>query len=642
MTVEHDSRGEFYRNPFGAVTCGTKITIRLAVEGVGIPNAIRLVIKEDKGDVYHTDMPYIFEIDEHSIYSVDITAPNVTGLLWYYFEIETNQGTVYYGNNSGCLGGKGEIYFSVPEKMFQITVYSASYKTPEWFKEGVAYQIFPDRFYNGNEDGTFLGDRQDIIKRNWNETPFYKAEQFGGEYKANDFFGGNLKGIMKKLPYLQELGISVIYLNPIFKAYSNHKYDTGDYSQIDPMFGDEDTFKELCAEAKKLGIRIILDGVFNHTGDNSLYFNRYGEYDSMGAYQSEKSPYYSWYRFADWPEVYESWWGMKTLPQCEETSEEYRKYILSGKEAIVKKWIKNGASGWRLDVVDELPDFFVKELRKNVKSVDEDAVIIGEVWEDASNKVAYDERREYFLGDELDSVMNYPMRSALIDFALCRSDAAEFDEKMMSIKENYPKPAYYSLLNMVSGHDVERIMTLMGGAASRHEVDREYQANFELDGYSLETARRRSILVLALQMTLPGVPCIFYGDEIGVQGYGDPFCRSTFPWNNINEIDYDGKMQKNYKDMIHLRKSSKAFSKGEYKCAYKNGAVYGFIRMYDDEKYIVAVNTSSVNSKIRLDAARFGVHDMENVFCTEEVHKSSDGIFYVDVPAIGVKIFACK
>lgn len=642
MTVEHNSREEFYRKPFGAVTCGTTITIRLSVGGVGIPNAIRLIIKEDKGETRQIDMPYIFEIDEHSIYSADIKMPDMPGLVWYYFEVETNQGTVYYGNNSRQLGGKGEISFGTLPNSFQITVYSENYKTPQWFKESIAYQIFPDRFYNGNDSGEFLGNRQDIIKRSWNETPFYKAEQFGGEYKANDFFGGNLKGIIKKLPYLEELGISVIYLNPIFQAYSNHKYDTGDYAQIDPMFGDEETFRELCKAAKEHGIRIILDGVFNHTGDNSRYFNKYGEYDSIGAYQSLSSPYYSWYRFMDWPDIYESWWGMTTLPQCEEHSEEYRDYILSGKNAIVKKWIKNGASGWRLDVVDELPGFFVKELRENVKSVDEDAVIIGEVWEDASNKTAYGERREYFLGRELDSVMNYPMREALIDMALGRISADAFDERLMSIKENYPMPAYYSLLNIVSSHDVERVMTLMGGAPPRQEVDREYQAHFKLDGYALEQARDRSALVLALQMTLPGVPCIFYGDEIGVQGYGDPFCRMTFPWDRVDEIDPNGKMRTHYRNMIQLRKSSKAFSVGEFYSVYKHGEVYGFIRIYEDEKYIVAVNAASTHSKIRLDAARFGVYNMQGVIGGEETHKSKDGIFYVDMPPIGVKVFKCE
>lgn len=642
MVIEHNSREKFYRRPFGAVKCGTEVRFRVSAAGIGIPNAVRLVYKRDGESEKRVNMAYLFNQADDCIYSVKVKMPEQAGLVWYYFEFATDRGMVYYGNNHKNLGGLGEMSFNMPSNSFQITVYEEDYKTPDWFKTGVAYQIFVDRFCNGNEDGSFLGDRKDIIKRDWDDQPFYKAEQFGGEYLANDFFGGNLKGVIKKLPYLKELGISVIYLNPIFKAYSNHKYDTGDYETIDPMFGDEKTFKELCKKAKDMGIRIILDGVFNHTGSNSRYFNKNGEYDSIGAYQSQDSPYYSWFRFMDWPEVYESWWGMTTLPQIEENSRECRDYLLSGENSIVKRWIKNGASGWRLDVVDELPGFFVKELRENVKSIDEDAVIIGEVWEDASNKSAYGERREYFLGRELDSVMNYPMRLALIDAVSGKIDASEFDDRLMSIKENYPAPAYYSLLNMVTSHDVERIMTIMGDAPSRHDISKEYQSSFTLDGYALELARERATLVLGLQMTLPGVPCIFYGDEIGMQGYGDPFCRQTFPWDKIDEIDPDGRVRERYKNMIALRNKSKAFSIGEFDCLYKAGHVYGFIRYYEDERYVVIVNMGTTEEYVRVDAARYGIHKMVCVTSEVETKEAEDGIYFIDMPRLWIKVYKAE
>ncbi|MCC8169147.1 MAG: glycoside hydrolase family 13 protein [Oscillospiraceae bacterium] len=642
MTIEHNSREKFYRRPFGAVTCGTEIRFRISASGVGIPNAVRLVYKKDGGEEIREDMVYLFDVADHCIYSVKVTMPDEVCLVWYYFEIETSQGTVYYGNNQSNLGGRGEMSLQKPGRAFQITVYGTDYKTPDWFKEGIAYQIFVDRFYNGNDDGNFLGDRTDIIKREWGEIPFYKAEQFGGEYKANDFFGGNLEGVIKKLPYLKELGITVIYLNPIFSAYSNHKYDTGSYEKIDSMFGDEDKFKELCTEAEKLGIRIILDGVFNHTGSDSQYFNKNGTYDSVGAYQSQDSPYYSWYRFMDWPGVYESWWGMTTLPQVEESDKNYREYILSGKNAIIKKWLKAGASGWRLDVVDELPGAFVKELRKNAKEAKQDAVIIGEVWEDASNKTAYGERCEYFLGKELDSVMNYPMRTALIDAVLGKIEAPEFDARLMSLKENYPPQAYYSLLNMVSSHDVERVLTMMGGVPSRHEVDRDYQANFKLDGYGLEVARDRATLILGLQMTLPGVPCIYYGDEIGMQGYGDPFCRQCYPWGKEDELDPTGTMRERYSNMIILRNLSKAFSIGEFESVYKIGHVYAFIRYYDDDKYIVVANMDVKNANIRLDIARFGITKMTCVSAEEEVMDAADGIYFIDMPQLWIKVYRAE
>lgn len=639
MDIEHNSRELFYRSPFGAVTCGTEICFKLAVSGVGIPLAIRLIYKQDAGEEIKVDMPFVFTMSTHSIYSVMVKMPEIAGLVWYYFELETNQGTVYYGNNSKNLGGKGEISFNKPNHSFQITVYKESYKTPDWFKEGVAYQIFPDRFCNGNEDGSFLGERDDIIKRNWNDMPFYKAEQFGGEYKSNDFFGGNLKGIITKLPYLEELGISVIYLNPIFKAYSNHKYDTGSYDEIDPMFGDEETFKELCSEAKKRGIRIILDGVFNHTGSDSKYFNRYGKYDSVGAYQSQDSPFYTWYRFMNWPDTYESWWGMNTLPQIEENSKEYREYILSDENAVVKKWLRAGASGWRLDVVDELPDFFVEELRENIKKINEDAVIIGEVWEDASNKMAYGERRKYFLGDGIDSVMNYPMREAIINAVLLRIDAKELDARLMSLKENYPEPAYYSLLNILSSHDVERIMTLMSGAPTRHDVDREYQAQYRIDGYALELARERAALAEGLQMTLPGVPCIFYGDEIGLQGYGDPFCRRTFPWDNMTVDDPSGIVNDRYRKMIRLRNSSKAFSVGKFDSVYKTGQIYGFLRYTEDETYLVMVNMGLSFERVRVDVARYGIKKLEGVTEGCSDLSATDGIFNIDMPRVWLEVY---
>lgn len=641
MEIEHNSRQSFFRTPYGAVSCGTPVRFRVSVRDAGV-STVKLVYMRDGGERSYVDMPYVFSVLGSSIYEKEVSMPDDAGLVWYYFEITTELGIVYYGNNSQNLGGKGEISFQPPTHSFQLTVYNDYYETPDWFKGAIAYQIFPDRFYNGNENGEFLGNRTDIIKRGWGEQPFYKAEQFGGEYKSNDFFGGNLKGIIKKLPYLEDLGITVIYLNPIFKAASNHKYDTGSYEEIDPMFGDEQTFSELCREAKKRGIRIILDGVFNHTGDDSQYFNKYGNYDSVGAFQSKDSPYYTWFRFMDFPNVYESWWGMTTLPQVEEHSEALREYLLSGKDAIVKKWIRLGASGWRLDVVDELPDFFVKELRKGVKEVDPDAVIIGEVWEDASNKLAYGQRREYFNGDELDSVMNYPLRNALIDFALCYIDAYEFNRRVMSLKENYPAPAFYSLLNIISSHDVERIVTLMGGVPNRHEVDREHQAHFKLDGYALDIARKRAALIYGMVMLMPGVPCLFYGDELGVQGYGDPFCRSCFPWEHMDEVDPDSRMRNWIKKLTALRKSSKAFSIGDFNYVYRMGYTYGFIRSFEEEKYIVIVNTDGATKEVRLDVARYGITKLEGLFgtgsdCSDR--KADNGIFYMHCPAHSLAIY---
>ncbi len=643
MEIEHISRESFYREPYGAVACNSQVKLRLSVRNGGVPRSVRVIYKTDGGDEQYKNMPFVFTVHNGSIYEATLTMPETPCLIWYYFEVVTDTGIVYYGNNIENLGGKGVANGTVPNNAFQITVYKEDYKTPEWFKNAVAYQIFPDRFYNGNPDGSFLGDRTDIIKREWGDTPYYKAEQFGGEYKANDFFGGNLEGIIKKLPYLEELGITVIYLNPIFKASSNHKYDTGCYEEIDPMFGDEKTFSRLCKEAKKRGIRIILDGVFNHTGDDSMYFNKYGKYPTVGAYQSKDSKFYPWFRFMDYPKVYESWWGMTTLPQVNEESKELREYLLTGENSIVKKWIRLGASGWRLDVVDELPDFFVEELNKAVKSVDKDAVIIGEVWEDASNKVAYGERRKYFYGDELDSVMNYPLKNAIIDLALLRIDAEEFDRRTMSLKENYPAPAYYSLLNMLSSHDTERITTLMGGVPTRHEVDREYQAQFKLNDSQKEIARKRAKVAYGMVMTMPGVPCIFYGDELAIEGYGDPFCRMCFPWDKMDEVDSMGEMRGWIKNLIALRKSDDAFSTGDIETVYKIGHAYAYMRKGDAAKYLVVANPEGVHRDIRLDVARYNITKMSSVLSTncDSSHESGDGIFYIKAEPYSVTVYKC-
>lgn len=632
MILEHNSQEEFYRSPFGAQQCGKTVTIRLSAKNAGLPHSVKLVLKNEiENTTEYINMYYIFTISDTSIYETKITLPEKECLLWYCFEVKNDSGVFFYGNNSELLGGLGEMYKDLPEKSFQITVYKKDYKTPDWFSGSVAYQIFPDRFFNGHDD--FLGNRTDIIKRNWGEEPYFKPEQFGGEYLANDFFGGNLEGIIKKLPYLKELGIDAIYLNPIFKAYSNHKYDTGNYEEIDEMFGDEKTFTRLCDEAEKLGIKIILDGVFNHTGSNSKYFNKNGEYDSLGAYNSKESPYYDWFCFSEYPDKYDSWWGMLTLPSVNEKSENLRDYLLRNKNSIIKKWLRAGASGWRLDVVDELPEFFVKELREAVKSEKEDAVIIGEVWEDASNKESYGERREYFLGRELDSVMNYPLKNILIAAAIGKVDAKKLSRVIMSLYENYPKQAFNSLLNMLSSHDSERILTMLGDAPKNS--DRNFQSGFILDEASYKKAMYRLKPVLGVLMLMPGVPCIFYGDEIGMQGYGDPFCRACFNWNAVNS---ENEILKIYKRFINLRKSSDCFKKGDFKPVYTHGNTFGFLRSINSEKYIVLANFGNTFDNLRLDIGSINVGCLKNIEY-EEIIYSSDGIFYLGINANEVKIY---
>jgi glycosidase len=374
---------------------------------------------------------------------------------------------------------------------------------------------------------------------------------------------------MKKLDYLQELGIGGIYLNPIFKARSNHKYDTGDYMTIDEMFGDEEIFRKLILEAEKRGIRIVLDGVFNHVGADSIYFNAYGNYKELGAAQSKDSKFYQWFNFFNYPYDYECWWGVKDLPNVNEHNDAYRNFIV-GKNGVIEKWTKLGIGGWRLDVADEMPDEFIRDIRRVMDGVSKDTVLIGEVWEDASNKIAYGKRREYLLGDEIHGTMNYPFKESVLGYIKGTMKAGEVYLKMMSLKENYPPEAFYSALNNLGTHDTKRIFT---------EID-----NFD-----------QLKIAIGLLMTFPGVPCIYYGDEAGVKGESDPYNRGPYPWGKENE-----KIMEFYKTMIDMRKSSVAFTQGDFIPFYQEN-IFGYLRILDEEAVIVIVNRDPEDVRLLLE-----------------------------------------
>ncbi|MDD3613087.1 MAG: glycoside hydrolase family 13 protein [Clostridia bacterium] len=631
MVIEHDSQRLLYRTPFGAALVSSQVRLRLYVKIGEIPRSVKLVFSFMDQKAQQVNMYYIDSLAGGSLYQAQITMPDRVGLVWYYFVLESNSRTYYYGNNEKRLGGLGRVYEKDPLP-YQISVYKKDFKTPDWFKDAIVYQIFPDRFSKEGMDGLKNTDRQGIIPRQWEETPYYKAEQFGGQYLANDFFGGSLVGIINKLDYLKELGITAIYLNPIFEAFSNHRYDVGDYERVDPILGTNDDFKRLCQEAKGRGIRIILDGVFSHTGSNSRYFNKEGTYPSLGAYQSKDSPYYSWYSFKNHPDDYEAWWGIKTLPHTRELEPSFMDYILTSDKAIVKRWLDYGGSGWRLDVADELPPEFLRALRKAVKEKMPEAVIIGEVWEDATNKLSYGKLREYLLGEKLDSVMNYPLRGAIIDFACKRIDAAGFAMRLMSLYENYPKEAFYSLLNFLSSHDVARIITLLADCPLSKDLTKDEKAVFRLNRAQLDLAKKRLGNALLLLMTLPGVPCIYYGDEVGMEGYEDPFNRRTFPWQALDET-----ILSLYKRMIKLRKDNRVLVTGEFEILYSYKSCLAFAR-YDKEKFLaVAVNMGSEPTFTRLDLARFQPKQAIDLESKANI-SIVDGIICFDLAALESRI----
>lgn len=521
--------------------------------------------------------------DYHEYWELHFSA-TTPGLYFYHFELDTPWGKSLIMNTGNGIGD-----FSAQGNEFQQTVYDKNFKTPDFLKGGIIYQIFPDRFYNSGAEKKNVPSTR--ILRRWGETPYWKEEQMNGIWN-NDYFGGDLKGIEEKLPYIADLGVSCIYINPIFEAHSNHRYDTADYEKIDPLLGTEEDLKTLCKTAKgKYGISIILDGVFSHTGCDSKYFNLYNHYNTLGAYNSTESPYFSWYKFINWPDDYHAWWGIKLLPEVIEEDESYRNYIC-GKDGILRKWLRCGISGWRIDVADELPDIFLDDLRKAVKEENENAVIIGEVWEDATNKFAYGQRRKYLLGEELDSVMNYPFADAVLNFVRYGHGEYFFDS-VMNIVENYPPQVLNVLMNHIGTHDTERAITRLAGPDNEGK-GRDWQfVNNELPSYDYLKGISMMKMASLIQFTLPGVPSIYYGDEIGMQGMKDPFNRACMQWDNHNE-----ELLKWYKRLGQIRNGAKALIDGEFVPVFCENSAIAYERVGGDNSVLVAVNNNAEETKL--------------------------------------------
>jgi len=452
------------------------------------------------------------------------------------------------------------------------------------------YQIFPDRFAKVGEPPEIEGR---ISRNDWGGTPSYQPNE-KGKVLNNDFFGGNFKGIQSKLSYLKDLGVTTLYFNPIFEAASNHRYDTSDYMNIDPYLGTKEDFAELVNAAKNVGISIILDGVFNHTGDDSVYFNKYAHYPTVGAYQSKDSPYYSWYSFDNFPNKYSSWWGIDILPQLNENSKGYQNFIF-GEKGVIKTWLNYGIGGYRLDVADELPDFFLKKLRDSVKSANPDAIIIGEVWEDASDKIAYEHRREYLQGHELDSVMNYPLKDAIISYVQTGNTDYLLDT-IRHLIDHYPKQTLDCLMNILGTHDTARILTVLGGISCKNK-DEMACMTARLSTKNKKIAIEKLKMCALLQYTLPGVPCVFYGDENGMEGHSDPFCRRCFDWERMNYalISY-------YQRLGEIRQTYKnIFKDGNFEEIYAKDGFLLFSRKSLKDELYVYINNSSKPYLLNLD-----------------------------------------
>ena len=584
-----DSRDIAYRAPFGAVAENTEVLLRICIPREWGCHGARLLIQPDAMPRQELGMFWAGMADDsHEWWDVRY-APLTAGIYWYAFQLELALGTGWLVRQQD---GTAAYSYTQSSPMWQLTCYESGFTTPDWLAGGILYQIFPDRFFASGEpkDGV-PADR--VMHRDWNESVEWEADEQGRVWN-NDYFGGDLKGVVQKLDYLQSLGVTCLYLNPIFESHSNHRYDTADYSRIDPLLGDENDLRALTREAQKRGIRVMLDGVFSHTGADSVYFNREGRYDTVGAFNSPVSAYSSWYRFRAWPRDYASWWGFETLPEVEELASDFMRYI-NGEDGIVARWLRAGVAGWRLDVADELPDGFLDALRHRVKATDPDALVLGEVWEDASNKESYGHRRRYLLGRQLDSVMNYPFRQAILLFLL-QGGQREFFNCILSVTENYPPQVLRLLMNHIGTHDTERILTLLGGEPSRGR-DRRWQAAQHLSPEQRELGLRRLRLATLIQFALPGVPCIYYGDEAGMEGYKDPFNRGTYPWGKADDSLLDW-----YRRLGACRRACPALSDGVFTPLKSAGDVVCFTRCDVSGGLLVAVNRCECEQRVSLPA----------------------------------------
>lgn len=591
-----DPASPLCKSPYGAAASGDKVTFALRpLRSRGFVRGSLTARWEFDGDrLSQLPLPWVGWDGDRDLFSACLDTAGYVGLVWYTLRLEKRTGEYEE------LGP------------FQLTVYDGSEPVPTWFGEGVTYQIFPDRFRRLSlpDPAGMVGGR--TVHPGWEEEPEYRPNEHG-EIRNRDFFGGSLPGVEEKLPYLQSLGVETIYLCPIFEAPENHRYGAADYEKIDPMLGTKEDFVRLCEEAHRRGMRIMLDGVFNHTGFVSKYFNGDGFYPGPGAAQGPDSPYFDWFYFHEWPHKYTSWWGIYSLPTTNKESESWLRYI-TGENGIIRSWLRWGADGWRLDVADELPDFVVEAIHTAARAEKPDAVIIGEVWEDASTKIAYDVRRKHVLGGHCDGVMNYPLRTSLLSFLL-GGDGGDFMTTMETLRQNYPRWAYYSCMNSLGTHDTPRVLTLLGeGSDRKGDTSRDWRFAHRLSPEAREDAAARLKLGSLLLYAFPGAPTLYYGDEAGMEGFEDPFNRRTFPWGRE-----DTDLVEWFTALGQLRKHIPALRRGDLNWLTCAGGVVSFARSWEGETLIAAVNAGARSANAILpDGSPLRLHPMEGLLVTSD------------------------
>lgn len=553
-----DSQSEKYKNPFGAIKCGECVMLSASALCMEITSVKLVSFSEYDKKREEYEMPWQSREGIYDMYGIRLTGFEKAGIFWYWFVLNTVDGKSLYFGKNGIVDNENNIL------SFQLTVASREYTTPSWFSEGVTYHVFVDRFYRASTSPKLSDDEFFAVHKDKNEVPYFKPNS-QGVVENRDIYGGNLEGVIEKLPYLDGLGVKTIYLSPVFEAWSNHKYNTADYKKVDSHFGDEKILSDLCREAKKYGMRVILDGVFSHTGSDSIYFNREGRYgENIGAWNDKNSPFRNWFDI-DENGNYSSWWGIDTLPQVNELNRDYTDYIINSEDSVIAHWMRAGVSGWRLDVADELPDDFIEQLKARARKEDKEALVIGEVWEDASTKKAYGVNKRYFTDGVLDGVMNYPLKNCILDFLCGRISAVQAKYLLMSVVENYPEISQRCLMNIIGTHDTVRAVNELSVGNLCHE-SKEFRATRELDKKELKAGRERLRQAAILQYMFPGSPCIYYGDEIGMQGFEDPFNRRFYTWDNVDED-----LLEFYRSLGRIKTGNKCMTTAPFRVEYAEG-----------------------------------------------------------------------
>ena len=609
-----NSRCAEYKTPFGAVPAGQTVTWRLTVpERLGYVDP-HLVLTKDREDPVHYRMDFDGQTPgvNHFVFQL---APTTSGLYFYHFDLYTDFRKIYRTAN-----GEGELTW-VNGLDWQLTVYEPDFKTPDWIKDGTMYQIFPDRFYEGVPNKPLpFADR--IYRPDKTGEPYFWPNEQSDGYLNMDYYGGDFAGIQQKLPYLEELGITCIYLNPIFEAHANHRYNTANYLKADPLLGTNEDFEALCTAAKKYGIGIVLDGVFSHTGSDSRYFNREGRYGEGGAYRDPNSPYRCWYDFGpQYKDGYRSWWGFETLPEVDEETPSYVEFI-TGPGGVIDTWLRRGAAGFRLDVADELPDEFIEKVRAAVKRVSPEKFLLGEVWEDATTKFGFNKRRTYLLGKGLDSVMNYPFKNAVLDFVKGKP-AEQAMTEILTICEHYPAPAMDTALNFLSTHDTERALTVIADEPANGR-GRAWQSGRCGTGDAYEEGLLRLRMAYAIIYTLPGVPCLYYGDEIAMQGYRDPFNRAFFRWDA-----HEQRLRPVLAQLAQLRHTCEAFRTGQLRVLRAEDGILHYQRVGKVETAEIIVNrTEHIIVETLASGKSTEVNPMGFTIVVEEVGHNPNHSYY--------------